>query len=74
MPTAARAASTLAVVESSGVDIVRGEARVTIRFTADDPVAADSVARRTVAGTEDAAQVLSWRLTERIGSRWRTLV
>lgn len=74
MPTAARTAAALAVVESSGVDVIRGEARVTIRFTADDPVAAEAVAERTVAGTGEAAEVLSWRLTERVGSRWRTLL
>jgi hypothetical protein len=74
VPTAARSAAGLAVVESSGVDVVRGEARITVRFTADDPGAARAVAERTVAGTGEAAEVLAWRLTERVGGRWRTVV
>lgn len=73
MPRAAQCAGALAVVESSGVDVVRGEARVTVRFTADDPAAAAAVAERTVTGTGSAADVIAWRLTERVGSRWRVL-
>jgi hypothetical protein len=74
VPTAARAAAALAVVEASGVDVVRGEARVTVRFTADDLGSAAAVAKRTVAGTATAADVVSWRLTERVGGRWRAVL
>jgi hypothetical protein len=74
VPTAARSAAALAVVEASGVDVVRGEARITVRFTADDPASATAVAERAVAGTGEAAQVLSWRLTERVGGRWRAVL
>ena len=74
VPTAARSAAALAVVEASGVDVVAGEGRVTVRFTADDRNAAAAVARRTVAGTDTAAEVVSWRLTERVGGRWRALL
>jgi type V secretory pathway adhesin AidA len=73
VPTAAAAAGALAVVEASGVDVVRGEARITVRFTADDADSAAVVAERTAEGTEAVAEVLSWRLTERVGGRWRAL-
>jgi hypothetical protein len=74
VPAAARSAAALAVVEASGVDVVRGEARITVRFTADDPASAAAVARRAVDGTGEVAEVVSWRLTERVGGRWRALL
>jgi hypothetical protein len=74
VPTAAQSAAALAVVESSGLDVVRGEPRVTVRFTADDAGSAATVAERTVAGTGEIAEVVSWRLTERVGGRWRVLI
>ncbi len=74
MPTAAAAAGAVAVVEASGLDVVRGEARITVRFTADDPGSAAAVADRTVEGAGEIAEVLSWRLTERHGGRWRMLL
>ena len=74
VPTAARSAAALAVVEASGVDVVAGEARITVRFTADDRHSAAAVAQHTVQGTDAAAEVVSWRLTERIGARWRVLL
>jgi len=74
VPAAAAAAGALAVVEASGVDVVRGEARITVRFTADDADVAAVVAERTVGGTGEVAEVLSWRLTERVGGRWRVLL
>lgn len=69
-PTAADAARELAVVEASNVDVVAGEARITVRFTEDSAQSALRVAEHTVAGLGAVAETGSWRLTERVGGRW----
>lgn len=69
-PAAAEAARELAVVEATSVDVVAGEARLTVRFTADRVEDAVRVAERTVAGIRARAAVDGWRLTERVGGRW----
>ncbi|MGN6426025.1 MAG: hypothetical protein ACTHMF_04325 [Leifsonia sp.] len=69
-PAAAEAARRLAVVEATSVDVVAGEARITVRFTADRLDDALAVALETVAGIDELAETGSWRLTERVGGRW----
>jgi hypothetical protein len=69
-PAAADAARELAVVEASSVDVVAGEARITVRFTEDDVPRALRVAEHTVARVRDVADIGAWRLTERVGGRW----
>lgn len=69
-PGAADAAAELTVVEASSIDVVRGEARLTVRFMADDVTDALRVAEHTVAALGTLAAVDSWRLTERVGGRW----
>jgi hypothetical protein len=69
-PAAATAARELAVVEASSVDVVAGEARITVRFTEDTVQSALRVAEHTVTGLRAIADVGSWRLTERVGGRW----
>lgn len=69
-PAAADAAAELAVVEATSIDVVRGEARLTVRFTADAVPEALRVAEHTVAALRARAEVGSWRLTERVGGRW----
>ncbi|MFP3465962.1 hypothetical protein [Leifsonia sp. SIMBA_070] len=69
-PAAADAARELAVVEASSVDVVAGEARLTIRFTEDNVRTALRVAEHTVAGVARLAETGAWRLTERVGGRW----
>ncbi|MBW8870924.1 MAG: hypothetical protein JF618_01690 [Leifsonia sp.] len=69
-PTAAAATSELAVVEASSVDVVAGEARLTIRFTEDSARTAFRVAEHTVARIRTVADTGAWRLTERVGGRW----
>lgn len=68
--SAADAARELAVVEATSVDVVRGEARLTVRFTTDQAEDALRVAEHTVAGIRVRAEVMSWRVTERVGGRW----
>lgn len=58
------------MVEASSVDVVAGEARLTVRFTEDSVQSALRVAEHTVAGLRAIAEVGSWRLTERVGGRW----
>jgi len=69
-PAAADAARELAVVEASSVDVVAGEARITVRFTEDSGQSALRVAEHTVAGLRSVAETGPWRLTERVGGRW----
>lgn len=69
-PGAADAARELAVVEASSVDVVSGEARITVRFTEDNARTALRVAEHTVARLRTLAEPGPWRLTERVGGRW----
>lgn len=69
-PAAVDAARELAVVEASSVDVVAGEARITVRFTEDNVRTALRVAEHTVAGVGALADTGAWRLTERVGGRW----
>ncbi|MDN4595548.1 hypothetical protein [Leifsonia virtsii] len=69
-PGAAAAARELAVVEATSVDVVSGEARITVRFTEDNARTALRVAEHTVARLRTLAEVGPWRLTERVGGRW----
>jgi hypothetical protein len=70
LPAAADAARPLATVEASDVGIVRGRARVTVRFTADSDDAAHAVADAVLARTEQLAATSDGTLTRRWGSRW----
>lgn len=69
-PAAADAARELAVVEASSVDVVGGEARITVRFMEDNVRLALRVAEHTVAHVQTLADTGAWRLTERVGGRW----
>lgn len=71
LPTAADAAAEVAVLESSTVDIVRGEARIVVRFTADDAEIALQVARHVIASTDAVAETIRADVTERDGGTWR---
>jgi hypothetical protein len=70
VPTAAAAAAQLTTVEASDVAVVSGAARVTVRFTADDAELAQQIGQHTADATGTVAQVLDWRLTERVGGGW----
>ncbi|WP_158865105.1 hypothetical protein [Leifsonia sp. AG29] len=69
-PEAVAAGRELAVVEASNVDVVAGEARLTVRFTADHPREALRVAEHVVQRIGTLASIGPWRLTERVGGRW----
>ena len=74
LPGAADAAREVAVVEASDVQVVSGQARIVVRFTADDGEIAAQVARHVASRTDALAHVTTWRLTERVGVRWETVV
>lgn len=70
LPSAADAARDLATVESFDVGVVSGEARITVRFTADDEVQARRVADHVLATTGALAELSRVGLTRRYGARW----
>ncbi|ROS75255.1 hypothetical protein [Cellulomonas sp. PhB143] len=73
VPAAAAAAAGLATVESSDVGVVRGRARVTVRFTTDTDGAAAQVAQAVYHRVEELAEASPPRVTRRWGSRWHPL-
>lgn len=73
LPAAARAAAERTTVEASDLAVVAGQARATVRFTADDGDAALAIAAHVVAETRRLAEPLSWLVTERVKGRWLPL-
>ncbi|MET1051570.1 MAG: hypothetical protein ABWX65_02925 [Mycetocola sp.] len=70
LPHAAAAAEKRAVVEASDLAVVRGSARIVVRFTAEDTVVAWHIAREVVDETNAVAEPVAWTVTMRDGSRW----
>lgn len=70
LPTAADAAREFTTVEAADLGIVAGAPRITIRFTADDAELATQLAEHVAAATGEVAEVLVWRVTERVKGRW----
>lgn len=73
LPTAVAAARARVQVEAWDVGVVRGEARATVRFTADDDDLALGVARAVRAHVQPLADVLSLDVARRYGPRWYPL-
>lgn len=74
LPAAADAAAATATVEARDVAIVRGEAVVSVRFTADDDAGADHVARQVDVAVRALARTGLLRLDRRAGARWLVVV
>ena len=70
LPFAAAAASRRAVVEASDLAVVRGSARIIVRFTADDVGQGWEVGRAVVDDLRTLADAQSWAVTLRDGGRW----
>jgi hypothetical protein len=70
LPAAAGAARELTTVEAFDVAVVRGEARITVRFVADGDREAWAIARVVRAAVGALAGVTSPELTRRYGPRW----
>jgi hypothetical protein len=73
LPTAADAAAELTTVEASSVNVVRGEARLTVRFTAEDAELAEQIALHVVGITAAVAEIVGYTVTRRSGGRWYTV-
>lgn len=70
LPAAVAAGRERTTVEAYDVGVVRGEARITVRFLADGDEAAHAVARAVEAGVRTLAAASGRRLTRRWGARW----
>ena len=70
MPRLSADARTLAIVEASSIEVVRGEARVIIRFTGDDDPDARSIALGIFGLASELAVLSSPQLTRRVKNRW----
>lgn len=70
LPAAKSAASELVVVEAADLQVVSGQARVVVRFAADDAEIAAQVGRHVASTVQALAAVTGWRITSRNGSRW----
>ena len=70
LPGAKTAALELTVVEANDVAVVAGEARITVRFAADDPEIARQVGAHVATSTAALADVERWKLTGLVDGRW----
>ena len=70
LPAAAESAAEFATVEASDVAVVRGEARLTVRFAEDDDEIALAIGGHVVTRTSELAEPLAWAVTVRDGGRW----
>ncbi|MFC7404598.1 hypothetical protein [Georgenia alba] len=70
LPRAATAAAEMTTVEAKDVGVVRGRARITVRFTSDDDAFAQSVAARVHAAVAELADVGGSEVTRRSRGRW----
>ncbi len=70
LPFAADAAATRAIVEASDLSVVRGSARIIVRFTAEDVAHGWPIGRDVVADLRRVAEPLAWAVSMRDGGRW----
>jgi len=70
LPAAAREAARLATLEANDIQVVRGEPRLTVRFTADDDAMAERVAAGIRVRTAQLAEVPRAGITRRDGGTW----
>ncbi|PZR53362.1 hypothetical protein DNL40_07525 [Xylanimonas oleitrophica] len=70
LPAAADAARELATVEAWDVGVVRGQARITVRFMADTDGDAHQVAEHVQDAVDRLADTWGTRVTRRWGNRW----
>jgi hypothetical protein len=73
LPVATDAAAELTTAEASSVAVVRGEARLTVRFTAEDAELALQIAEHVVETTATVAEPLAWTVTQGVKGRWATV-
>ena len=73
LPEAVAVAQERVVVEAFDLGVVRGEARVTIRFDAPDDLTARQVGWAVLARLDELADISGRSVTRRFGARWYTL-
>lgn len=70
LPAAVEVARALATVEAHDVGVVRGQARVTVRFEAPGDGEARRVGWAVLERLDELAEISDGRLTRRYGNRW----
>ncbi|MBF4629718.1 hypothetical protein ITJ42_00630 [Clavibacter michiganensis subsp. phaseoli] len=70
LPSAAAEAARVATLEANDLQVVRGEPRLTVRFTAEDDAAAERVAAAVRARTAELVEVVRGSITRRDGGDW----
>ncbi|MBP2458318.1 hypothetical protein ABID70_000877 [Clavibacter michiganensis] len=70
LPAAAAEAARVATLEANDLQVVRGEPRLTVRFTAEDDAAAERVAAAVRARTAELVHVVRGSITRRDGGVW----
>lgn len=73
LPAAVARARESTAVEAGQVDVVRGQALLTVRFEAPDDLTAAHVGRAVVAHVDGLAVVETSRVMRRTGARWSPL-
>ncbi|RHA37692.1 hypothetical protein D1825_16730 [Cellulomonas rhizosphaerae] len=73
LPEAVAVAQDRVVVEAFDLGVVRGEARVTIRFDAPDDPTARQVGWAVLARLDELADISGRSVTRRFGARWYAL-
>lgn len=70
LPAAKAACTAIANLEAADIAVVAGQARITIRYTETDGDRARQIGAAIAEHTNRIAQVLRYRITKRIKSRW----
>ncbi|UZN03905.1 hypothetical protein [Cellulomonas sp. S1-8] len=70
LPQAVATARALTTVEAYDVSVVRGQARVLVRFEADDDPAARRIGWAVLERLDELAETTDGHLTRRYGNRW----
>ncbi|CAN5313601.1 hypothetical protein BH11ACT4_BH11ACT4_23830 [soil metagenome] len=70
LPAAKAAAQELVVMEAADLQVVSGQARIIVRFAADDEEIAAQVGSHVASRVQQFAEVTGCRITERVGARW----
>ena len=70
LPQAVAVASAQTEVEAHDVEVVRGEACVTVRYAADDDQTARRIGWAVLARLDELAEISGRSVTRRYGQRW----
>jgi hypothetical protein len=70
LPAAAAEAARIATLEANDLQVVRGEPRLTVRFTAEDDPAAERIAAVVRTRTTQLVDVPRASITRRDGGSW----